>query len=300
MVCASQRIGADNDISVSQVAMDAVGSLPDPFTAFDNFAHSICREPGEHLMGFFTAYFDASGHPADQPFVIVAGYVANYTQWRLLNAAWDLEHKHSGVDLPFHMTDFMAARRAARQGGTAKRQDYLHLDDVQAGHFLMHLANWQQAYMALGVTCVVEMSEYLEINTVLDLRTIVPPYALAARVCTARIDEWRQCHGIEGTVECIFEDGDFERGRFIDLMRAEGMPAPIFKGKKDFPGLQAADYLAYEMKEHVESQREGKQETPSLLLQRLMVIPHIHLKPTKHELISLCEAKGILPRILKP
>jgi hypothetical protein len=279
---------------------DVIASMPEDFTGFDNLAYSIFREPRERLMGFFTAYFDASGHPADQPFVIVAGYVANYTQWRLFNSFWEEEHKATSVNLPFHMTDFMAARRAAQKGGTAKRQDYFGLDEIRASNLMLHLANCQQAYMALGVTCIVEMSEYLEINTVLDLRTIVPPYALAARVCTARIDRWRHEHGITEPVECIFEDGDFERGKFIDLMRIEEMPAPIFKDKKDFPGLQAADFLAWLMKQQAQNQREGKQAINNILLQRLMAIPHVYLKPTKHELISLCEAKGIMPRIVKP
>lgn len=251
-------------------------------------------------MGFFTAFFDASGHPADQPFVIVSGYVANYTQWRMFNDTWEEEHKKAGVDLPFHMSDFMAARRAAQNNGTAKRMDYLRLNDFDASSFILHLANFQQAYMALAVTCIVEMSEYAEINTVLDLRTVVPPYALAARVCTERIERWRDQHGISEPIECIFEDGDFERGKFIDLMRVEGMPAPIFKEKKDFPGLQAADYLAWEMKTLVTARKKGKQGILPAYLQRLTAIPRVSLKPTKHDLISLCEAKGIMPRIVKP
>jgi hypothetical protein len=251
-------------------------------------------------MAFFTAHFDASGHPADQPFVIVSGYVANYTQWRMFNAIWETEHTEMKCDIPFHMTDFRAARRAAQKGGTAKRQDYLRLTDTEASSFVLHLANWQQAYMALGVTCIVEMSEYSDVNTVLDLRRVVPPYALAARVCTARVDRWRHEHGITEPVECIFEDGDFERGKFIELMRVEGQPAPIFKDKKEFPGLQAADYLAWEMNNQAKAQRSGNNAIQSVLLQRLMAIPHVYLKPTKHELIALCEAKGIMPRIVKP
>jgi uncharacterized protein DUF3800 len=293
--CVKSQIDIDVHANIQ-----AIESLPQPFTGFDNFAYSICREPNERLMGFFTAYFDASGHPADQPFVIVAGYVANYTQWRMFNAMWENEHEKAKCDLPFHMTDFMAARRAAQKSGTAKRQDYLRMTDLEASSFIMHLANWQQAYMALGVTCIVEMSEYQEVETVLDLRTIVPPYALAARVCTDRIDRWRHEHTILEPVECIFEDGDFERGKFIDLMRIEGMPAPIFKGKNEFPGLQAADYLAGQMNTQVKLEKDGKGKPPGLLLQRLMAIPHIYIKPTKHELIKLCETKNIMPKIVKP
>lgn len=278
----------------------AIASLPEDFTGFDNLAYSIFREPRERLMGFFTAYFDASGHPADQPFVIVAGYVANYTQWRMFNAVWELEHKDAKCDIPFHMADFMAARRAAKKGRTSKRADYLRLTDGEASAFIMHLANYQQAYMALAVICIVEMSEYEEIDTVLDLRTIVPPYALAARVCTDRIDKWRHEHSIHGPVECIFEDGDFERGKFIDLMRIDGMPAPIFRDKKDFPGLQAADYLAWEMNSQVKAEKGGMEGRRRILLHRLSAIPHIYIKPKKHELIKLCEAKGIMPKILKP
>ena len=33
-------------------------------------------------LSAYTAYFDASGHPSDQPFVVVSGYVANIHQWK--------------------------------------------------------------------------------------------------------------------------------------------------------------------------------------------------------------------------
>lgn len=41
----------------------------------------------------FNAFFDASGHPSDQPFVVVSGYVANVHQWQFFNRMWEEIHK---------------------------------------------------------------------------------------------------------------------------------------------------------------------------------------------------------------
>src|SRR4029077_12645347 len=109
----------------------------------------------------FTAYFDASGHPSDQPFVVVSGYVANYLQWQGFGKAWAHTHNKFNVDLPFHMADFMARKKDG-----ARRKDYKKLDDTQAEDFLVGLASVQEVYMLLRVSCIVDMGIYQNINDV--------------------------------------------------------------------------------------------------------------------------------------
>jgi len=60
-------------------------------------------------LSAFTAYVDASGHPSDQPFVIVSGFVANCHQWLFFNRMWESIHKQFGVELPFHAADFLCS-----------------------------------------------------------------------------------------------------------------------------------------------------------------------------------------------
>jgi len=52
---------------------------------------------GRELVAIMTAYFDASGAPADQPFVVVSGLVANYLQWKVFEDAWAAIHQRFGI-----------------------------------------------------------------------------------------------------------------------------------------------------------------------------------------------------------
>jgi hypothetical protein len=249
-------------------------------------------------MAFFTACFDAAGHPADQPFVVVAGYISNYMQWKSFDQMWEKTHSIAGVNLPFHMADFNASRGSAKN---KIRQDYSKLSDIEHADFIIRLTAIQQMHMLFAVSAVVNISDYMTVNTVLDLRNIVPPYALAARLCIAKLNEWRSKYIGGAPIETIFEAGDFERGKFIDLMRVEGLPAPIFEGKKDFPGLQAADHLAWELNAQLKAEMNGaprnQQRYP---FQLQLAVPHTAVTATQADLIRLCELKDIMPRLVKP
>jgi hypothetical protein len=236
-------------------------------------------------LSAFSAYFDASGHPSDQPFVVVAGHVANYLQWQGFNKAWEHFHNKAGVNLPFHMSDFMARGRS----------DYKKWeeDDPGAHQFLLDLCSAQQVYSLLHVSCIVDMGLYRQIDDVFMLQTMIPAFALGARVCVSLIQGWQKTHQIDYPIECIFEDGDFGKGKFMDLMRVERMPAPIFKEKKDFPGLQAADHVAWETANYMKKERTGIHQQSSESFSRLLAIPHLHVEATLASLLELCERKGI-------
>jgi hypothetical protein len=243
-----------------------------------------------HLMAqlsAYTAYFDASGHPSDQPFVVVAGYVANIHQWKFFNRMWESIHKEYDIALPFHATDFYA-----------RAKQYEHLpegNETGKPHdFITSLATAQQIYTLLHVSCVVDMGVYNDIADVFLIQTMVPAFALGARVCVALIQDWQKSFGVEHPIECVFEDGDFGKGKFIDLMRVERMPAPIFKDKGNFPGLQAADHIAWESSSHLKRERKAGGPVPRThpFMQQL-AIPHIHIQATLANLLDLCERKGI-------
>jgi hypothetical protein len=138
------------------------------------------EEPENELMAHlspFTAYFDASGHPSDQPFVVVAGYVANYAQWGLFNRAWEHFHGKAGIELPFHMADFEARART----------DYKKWpkNDPEAQDFLLNLCTAQQSYTLLHVACIVDMGQYKDINDVLCCKPCFR-HMLWVRACAFR------------------------------------------------------------------------------------------------------------------
>lgn len=252
-------------------------------------------------MAMFTAYFDASGNPNDQPFVIVSGYIANSFQWRMFEQTWASMHADHRVNLPFHMVEFQAAtsniERYSKQRNA--REDYVNLakDRNKANEFFKKICIAQLTMINCAVSCVVRMAVYNNVSSLLNLREVVPPYALAARTCMERIHKWEQEFEIEERVECVFEAGDFEQGKFTDLMIDEGMAPPIYKNKEDFAGLQAVDQYCWEelfyLKKELQNQNLEPRKSLKLLLNG---IPKLHIEPTTISLIKLCEAKGIDPR----
>jgi hypothetical protein len=77
----------------------------------------------------------------------------------------------------------------------------------------------------------------------------------------------------------------------------EGETRPIYKKKKDFAGLQAADYYAWQqflvLKKHRTDPSYIPRDEVSFLI---WGIPKLHVTPDLNTLIRLCHAKGIDPR----
>jgi hypothetical protein len=98
-------------------------------------------------------------------------------------------------------------------------------------------------------------------------------------------------------VECIFEEGDFEQGKFTNLMVDEGMALPIYKKKGDFAGLQAADHYAWERAFVLKQIAAGATSSTRVPLQMLLgMIPKLHIESTITNLINVCHLKRIDPK----
>ncbi|HTU51337.1 MAG TPA: DUF3800 domain-containing protein [Acidobacteriaceae bacterium] len=252
-------------------------------------------------MALFTAYFDASGNAKDQPRVVVSGYIANYGQWKLFEKSWELAHADFGVVLPFHMSEFVAAleRPDSYKQQKNARQDYISIaqNADKAMLFLRVLTNIQMCGVLCGISTIIDLEIYESVSSLLDLRSVVPPYALGARMCMENVHTWERAFQVSEPVECIFESGDFEQGKFTDLMIDEGEACPIYRNKSDFAGLQAADMYAWEQANFLRKYKinpliDARQEFGMLL----HAIPKIHTHAPLEVLINLCHAKGIDPR----
>lgn len=273
-------------------------------TATDRLAAALFvgdKDPRFRLMALFSAYFDASGNAKEQPYVIVSGYIANYGQWMAFNEVWEKVHQDYSVNLPFHMADFVAANfQPEYKKQKNARADYLQLaqNPDRATEFIKVLSQLVVTTVHCGISAIVNMSIYENVSSVLDLRDVVPPYALGAQMCLERVRHWTEYFNVKDPVECIFESGDFEQGKFTQLMIDEGKDPPIYKRKIDFPGLQAADQYAWEQyhalvdRDKYHDQMKMR-ETFEFILR---AIPKRHASPSTAMLIRLCERKGINPR----
>jgi hypothetical protein len=251
-------------------------------------------------MAMFTAYFDASGNAKDQPFVIVSGYIANYLQWKAFEQEWKAAHDMYGVSMPFHMADFVAAcETQTYKNQRNARLDYVELakNPARAEAFIKQLSGVQIAYVHCGISCIVSMDTYKQANSIFDLRDVIPPYALGARMCIQRVQQWGQTYGVVDPPELIFEEGDFEQGKFTQLMVDEGSLLPIYKKKIDFAGLQGADQYAWEQARFLKIQKKGEGLAPRPIFQWILqAIPKLHTHAPLDFLLRLCEAKGIDPK----
>jgi hypothetical protein len=218
-------------------------------------------------------------------------------QWRMLETQWKLIHQELGVDLPFHMSDFFEAHLHPASYALQRkcRRDYIEMAKIpkKGDEFLTKLTIAQMGMVNCGVSCITSMDVYNEVSSVLQLKEVIPPYALGARMCVARIRQWENEFDVKDPVECIFEQGDFGQDKFTDLMLSEGNAKPIYKKKNDFAGLQAADHYAWEQAHFLKN--EDIPVRPELALQ-LQLIPKLHIESTAIQLIKLCESKGIRPR----
>lgn len=256
--------------------------------------------PGVRLMAMFTAYFDASGNALDQPFVVVSGYIANYIQWKLFENMWKKVHDDNGVNLPFHMASLIEATKNPLSYANQKnaRPDYISLgkDPKRAQAFFLNLSIAEATVVDCAVTGIVPMDVYNGVSSLLDLRKVVPPYALAARMCIDLIGKWEETFDVRDPVECIFEEGDFEQGKFTDLMVSEGRGVPIYKGKNEFAGLQGADHYAWERAYLRKSFLRSDMPPRASMTLVLNAIPKLHIEATVETLINVCHMKDIDPR----
>ncbi len=74
----------------------------------------------------FTAYFDVSGHPADQKAVSAAGFVADNVQWAHFERNWKDDLRDLNLEV-FHTTDYMNSQREYKswKGDEKRRRDFL-------------------------------------------------------------------------------------------------------------------------------------------------------------------------------
>jgi hypothetical protein len=151
------------------------------------------------------------GNAQKHPVVIVAGFIANLQQWETLDYLWKLAHREAGVELPFHMADFVSACNNPKYAEQRNaRADYVNLakNPKDAELFTKHLATALLTCVHCGISSVVPLELYQQVNSLLDLRSLVPPYALAARMAIEKLHQWENQFAIGEPAEYIHSVDD--------------------------------------------------------------------------------------------
>jgi len=196
--------------------------------------------------------------------------------------------------------DFVAALEQPKyELQSNARADYIEIakQPERAEAFIKALSFIESTTVFCGISAIIDMEIYKGVSSLLNLRDVIPPYALAARMCIEQLHQWESKFAASEPVEFIFEEGDFEQGKFTELMVDEGQTLPIYKKKRDFAGLQAADHYAWEQAFFLKNQKLGTGHKTRLELGYLLHhVPKIHVHAPQEMLIKLCHARGIDPR----
>ena len=196
-----------------------------------------------------TCYFDEAGGE-DHGFIIVSGFVSTVAQWQQYEYDWKL--MLAKYDVPYlHMKEISQFKGpfAEWKNALGTRSQFLAcatgIISDRAQHAFSHYVDCK-AFDRLG-------EEY-------PIKQIASsPYALAAMGCITQSLHFRERTSGTVDIECIFEEKGPDVGGLMTTIqkRRPHLPFPIFKPGRNTPvakgliQLQAADYLAYEMRKYI-------------------------------------------------
>jgi hypothetical protein len=265
--------------------------VPSQYSLLRHLCWSILlnRDPKRVWVGImteFSLYLDDSGHPSNQPYVVVAGYVSTESNWLAFEPEWDMVLDRFNLDRPFHMTDFMSSNKYS----TLKRDQILFS--------LSHTIN---SHVIWPFASAVDMEAWKRVNDEFTLEECHgAPFALAARSVAKQVNEWRNEHlSSDDHLLMFIEEGTKNYGDLEQVFKRDGIPIPN-RVPKAMHQVQPCDLLAWEAFNFVRSgQRLGK--NLSRLIRRYRKERDLGGTFTEADLRRLCADTNVYPRsTIKP
>jgi hypothetical protein len=182
-------------------------------------------------MTEYAVYLDDSGHPADQPYVIAAGFLSTTEEWLAFESEWKTALvKHQMGDV-FHMTDFHGKH-----------------DKPKEGIVLEDLTTITRKHTRATFSVVVEMEAYKKLNELYPLEECIgTPFAIAARTVGKGINNWKaKFFKSEDVLQVFLEAGTKHMGDMEEAFRRDHLPVPQKVTKAHTP-TQPCDLLAWEV-----------------------------------------------------
>jgi hypothetical protein len=263
------------------------------------------RYSAEKEFAMLTCYLDEAGGPQDG-FIAVCGWVSTAASWEQFEIDWRLFLASKPYDVPyFHMKEF-----AQSTGPFKKWKD----NDTKRRLFLSEAAEIVKvcARAGAGILCNVHYRIFDRADKRYMIREALPsPYAAAGRACVAQVDKWVKQNKPDNPVEFIFEDGGPDKQGLAKALNTSIKYAdPIFRPSrniKDKKGnerngivqLQAADFLAYEIRKHRReiALKTGRDTRKSLyaLLGSETILMRI-FRDEQADIIELCNLESVPTR----
>jgi hypothetical protein len=216
----------------------------------------------------FTAYFDASGTPADTV-LTMAGYVSDVRKWTKFEQCWKTILQRENVSA-FHMTDCISGQKEYK-GWTKERR----------GQFLHDLSECAIKYTNKRFSASVIISGFDRADREFTLHEAIGyPYAICGTSCIEHVRKWARNRRIKDEqIIFMFEDGDLRKGDFQRICEKNfgrfGIK-PVFKKKRDFIHFQAADLAAWKTRYPLR-ESEGDKPYTQEEVDRLLRLTHEYL-----------------------
>lgn len=191
----------------------------------------------------WTVYGDAGGSRRE-PATVVGCFLNSAENWTAFHSDW--KALLQAYCVPYlHMKEY-----AHSVGPFAKWKGNKSLRDKFMGRALDIIE--KHGCISFGVLVQSEDFNRAAQKTRFD-NLVGNAYLFAARTCLTKINYWCKFHNFHQPVEYIFESGDEKQNWLRAIMKDDGLPEPIFRGKietdpqRSILPLQAADLLAYEL-----------------------------------------------------
>ena len=281
-------------------------------SAFTHLARSVLGaryRTEEVLFAMMTCYFDESiekwtdDEGKSRKFTFVCGYVASVQQWERFEVDW-----RRYLDL-YEITDFHMADYCQNAGEFRKWRGEEFASTRT--NFIQDASIIIRKFARYGFVAAVSDSVFQYINEMFKLKeSCGSPYGLVGRECAdlARTRRSR-FYPKESDLEYVYEDGGPDKRGLVHAMTElrPAFPYPIFKpgkthkpsrkypdGRKAVVQLQAADYLAYEVRKLFADQIKVKPiRGVRLSFEALTPIPTAKQMFTDKELIAMCKRNRI-------
>jgi hypothetical protein len=216
------------------------------------------------------AYFDESGTHADSNMTVVAAFVSDAARWKRFTEEWQSALKDFGIQ-HFHMNQY-----ESRFG------QFLDWSNDDRKSRLAWLLSIIEEHVSWSMSCTVFREPVETIMSKQVEKRLGGLYGLGAQQCWRHIGE--VVRPFDAWVESVMESGaqgsktlghlyqlNSQLDEWRDLNRISSLE---FRNGKDFPPLQAADILAYEVWKQCLRQFGDETRDPRHPIRELSQKPH--------------------------
>ena len=212
------------------------------------------------VAALYHIYLDESGtHDASEA-VIVAGFVANASEWEVFSEQWSDALAKWEIKF-FHMTDF-----------ENRQQQFSSWDEPLRRERLNHLLGLIRAHTQGSIGYGIPKSSFDRILSKPAKLLCGDAYGLAAIGCFFNAAKAAQIPKVDGWIRYVMESRGKGNGavlklykygseeeKWLENTRIVGLS---FEDKRLYPPLQAADILAYELYKHLPRQLRKDDQWP--------------------------------------